>query len=260
MADEADKNADEPASEEELAAKAQKKKLIKIAGGAVGLVLMAWVASVVAKPAPEEYKEFLGPWVAPVTPSKIQTNLRGDGSKRFLIMQANAMFEAYDEVYATTRTADPIYMALIKDAMLEISSKRTVDDVMGGAMRDVFKRELRDAIDKLMFPVHIGDAVNPADPDSQTGIKPGFSIYESTLRTPLYDLKLFVDAPVGTLRLGDGPEVRFTGEERDLRVEDGSGYTVYLDLTELDPTFHGQIRVGTHGRIRELLFEDYAVQ
>ena len=33
--------------------------------------------------------------VAPVTPDKVTTNLRGEGSKRFLILQANAMFEAY---------------------------------------------------------------------------------------------------------------------------------------------------------------------
>lgn len=257
MAEVADKP---PLTDEELAVRAKKQKLIKIGGGAVGLVLMAWVASIMAAPAPEPYREFAGPWVAPVTPAPITTNLSGEGSKRFLVLEANAYFDAYDEAYVAARTADPVYSAMINDAVLEVSSKRTVDDVMEGPMRDVFKRELRDVIDRILFPIHLGDALLPTDPDTASGLKPGVDIYDSTVRTPQYDLELFVDAPVGTLRLGDGPEIRFTGEERNLRVEDGSGYTVYLDVTALDPGFQGRVRVGTKGRIRELLFQQAAVQ
>lgn len=258
MADEAK---EEPLSEEEQAAAAKKKKLIKIGGGAAGLVLAAWVAATMAAPKPEEYKTFLQEAGAPVLPdAKLQPNLKGEGGTRFVILDPSVLYQAYDPVYVETRTADPIYALLAKDLIYSAAGQRTSDDMLDTGMKEVFARELRDEIDLILFPVHIGDADLPTDADSVTGIKPGTDILESTLRTPLYDQKLFVDAPLGTIRMGDGPEVRFTGEEKNLRIEDGSGYATYLDLTELDPEFQGNIRIGTHGRVNRLLLGGANVQ
>ncbi|MEO0652374.1 MAG: flagellar basal body-associated FliL family protein [Planctomycetota bacterium] len=237
-----------------------KKKLIGIVGGALGIVILAFVTTQAMAPKPPEYKQFAGDYVTPVTPTKITTNLRGGGGKRFLAVQMQANFEAYDEVYITERVADPVYMARIKDAVLAVSSRRTVDEVSDDTMRSILREELRRAVGPIMFPVHVGDAALPTELDSDSGIGPGDSLYASTYRTPLYDGKLFVDAPSGTLRLDDGAEYRFTGEETDLRVEDGAGKYVFLDLTELDPEFRGQVMIGTHGRVRELLFEDLVIQ
>jgi hypothetical protein len=222
--------------------------------------LLAFLASMAMSPKPLEYKVFGGDYVTPVSSGDITTNLRGSGSKRFVSLKMNANYEAYDEAYVAARITDPVYSARITDAVLEASSRRTVEEISEGALREVFREELRRAIEPILFPVHIGMSPTPAGSDPLSGIGPGDSIYNSTLRTPLYDGKLFVDAPAGTLRLGDGPEYRITGKEHDLRLEDGRGDYVYLDVTELAPNFRGQVLIGTHGRVRELFFENYTIQ
>ena len=236
-----------------------KKKLIAIVGGALVIVVLAFVTTQAMAPKEPEYRQFGGDYVTPVTPEPITTNLRGS-SKRILMLQMQANFEAYDEAYTATRVVDPVYMARIQDAVLAISSRRTIEEVEEDTMRSVLREELRRAIDPILFPVHVGDALLPTDVDSESGIGTGDSLYESTYRTPLFDGKLFVDAPSGTLRLDDGAEYRFTGDESDLRIEDGAGKVIYLDLTGHDPDFRGQVMIGTHGRVRELLFEKLVVQ
>jgi flagellar basal body-associated protein FliL len=237
-----------------------RKKLLTIVGGGLGMVLLAFVAAKAMAPKEPEYRVFTGDHVCPVTSQGFTTNLRGDGGKRFLALELQANYEAYDEEYVAERTADPVYEARTIDAVMSVSLRRTTDEVQEETMREVFREELRRAIGPILFPVHVGDAALPTERDSKSGIGPGTSLYESTYRRPLYDGKLFVDGPAGTLRLDDGPEYRFTGEETDLRVEDGTGKVVFLDLTKLEPGFRGQLMIGTHGRVRELLFKKYVIQ
>lgn len=252
--------AEEPQTEVAEGPGKSKRKLIAIVGGALGIVLLAFVASKAMAPKAPEYKVFSGDLVAPVTTSSITTNLHGQGAKRILALEMLANYEAYDPAYVAERTADPVYSARITDAVLGVSSRRTVEEVQDSTMREVFREELRRAIAPILFPVQVGGALTPTDIDPESGIGTGESLYQSTYREPLYDGKLFVDAAQGTLRLDDGPEYRFTGDETDLRVEDGRGKFVHLDLTQLNPEFSGQVMIGTHGRVRELLFQRYVVQ
>ena len=254
MAEEAEK------AETEEGPGKSKKKLMGIVGGAVGVILLAFVASKAMAPKEEPYEVFTGDYVAPVTAEGITVNLIGQGSKRFLALELQANFEAYDETYVINRTADLVYMARITDAAIDVAARRTVDEIGDETMREVFREELRREIEPILFPVHFGDAALPNEPDRESGVGPGDSLYESTLRTPLYDGKLFIDAPAGTLRIDDGPEYRITGEETDLRVEDGTGKYTFVDLTGLDPAFVGRIKIGTHGRVREILFGKIVIQ
>lgn len=255
MAEEAEKTEDTVEGEGK-----SKKKLLAIVGGALGIVLLAFVATQAMAPKEPEYKTFSGDYVALITEGTLTTNLRGQGGKRFVALELQANYESYEETYVPERVLDPVYMARMTDVVLGVASRRETSDFEDDTMRQIFREELRRAIDPVLFPVHIGDASGPSEADSDSGVGPGDSLYQSTLRTPLYDGKLFVDAPAGTLRLGDGAEYRFTGEETDLRVEDGAGKYVFLDLTGLESDFRGQVLIGTHGRVRELLFKKCVVQ
>ena len=62
------------------------------------------------------------------------------------------------------------------------------------------------------------------------------------------------------LRLDEGPWQRYLGDERDLQVHDGRGNRVYLDVSELKEDFSGDVMIGVHGQIHEVLFPEFALQ
>ena len=235
------------------------KKKLFLGGGVLGLIGAAYLAASAAVPKAAEHKVFNGPFVAPISAETKTTNLAGDGRRRFLLLELNTQFDAYDEVYVTNRTALPIYDALVSDAILRISSKYD-ESVMNEDIGNVFLEELEVALDPILFPVQLGKSPMPTDPDPKSGIRMGFSASKSTLRGPLYDHVLTIDAVEKKLRLDEGAPVAFEGTERDLRVENERGRSVYLDVTELKPSFQGQVMVGVHGRIRELLKKTFNLQ
>ncbi len=253
-----DKQEPKTPGEDGDAPKKSRKKLF-LGGGILGLIGAAYLAASAAVPKAPEYKVFGGPFVAPISPSNFTTNLAGDGRRRFLLLELNVQFDSYEELYATTRTALPFYDAVMRDAVLRISSKYD-ESVMNEDIGSVFLEELEVALDPILFPVQLGKSLTPNDPDPKSGIRMGFSGAKGTLRGPLYDHLLTIDAGEKKLRLDDGAPVAFEGTERDLRVENERGRSVYLDVTDLKPSFKGQVMVGVHGRIRELLKKTFNLQ
>ncbi len=249
-----------PAAEEEKAPNPGKKKMLVMGGSGVGIVALAWALAMLAIPSKAVYKTFAGPYMAALSSERVQANLAGESNKRFLVMALNAMYDAYDEKYIAVRTADPVYHPLLVDAILGVTSAKTREEVHGPLAQETFREELRRAIEPILFPVHIGDSATPHGADSQTGIKPGVSAYRGTMRDPLFDQILYVDAPLGRVRIGESPEIAFSPGERDLRVVDDRGKDVYLDLSEIKPDFRGQVQIGVQGRIRQLLFQEFLVQ
>ena len=70
---------------------------------------------------------FQGPFVialSQATPN-VQANLKGDGGKRFVSMVVKAEFHAYSEGYAINRTAEMLYQAKERDAILLLSRSKT---------------------------------------------------------------------------------------------------------------------------------------
>jgi hypothetical protein len=259
MADDPKKKPEAPAAPqgEQPAGKLKKKQIL--AGAAAGLIGLAYLASTLAAPKKADYKVFEGPFVAPVSAGEFTANLADKARKRFLLLKLNAVYEAFDDTYVPARQADPIYAALVSNVILDIASKYS-DEIMNEEICKNFLAELQRALDPVLFPVHVGASASPAAADPKSGLRLGTSADRSTLRASLYDHKLTLSAEEKKLRLDSGPPVQFEGDERDLRVENELGRVVFLDVTGLDPKFEGQVLVGVHGRLRELLKEKFNVQ
>lgn len=238
----------------------KKNKLMLFGGSTIAVIAAAFITATLAAPAKKEYKVFEGPWITPLTPQKIQVNLKGEDRVRFQVFVAEAYFEAYEQQYALDRAVDPAYVALVKDMVVRVSSRRTVEEINSEVGRTAFREDMRQSIDPLLFPVHVGKTATPSELDPRSGLKVGTSSIRSNFRIPLYDGVLHVDEPGKTIRLGRGQPVPFDGTEKDLRVEDEHGRYVFLDVSRLESGFRGEVPIGVHGRIREILLTEWNTQ
>ncbi len=261
MADE-EKNENEEAegaAEGEEEPTKSKKPLI-LGGGVFALVAVAWIASMMAVPAVVKVPSYSGPFVAPLTDQQIQVNLKGEGARRFLVMSLNAVYDAYEEPYVAGRMTDALYMPLFMDAVIDIGSRKDREQVTSQADRDIFKQELRTAVDPILFPVHIGTAMTPYEKDDLSGLGPGESIYDATLRGPHHEHVVHIDALEKTIQLDEGDVVTYEGTESNLELIGSMGKVVFVDVTDIDPEFVGDVNVGVQGRIRRLTFSELLVQ
>jgi hypothetical protein len=214
-----------------------------------------------------------GPFVAKLSKSDIQVNLAGESSKRYLVMQLNAEYFALDEMYVAARLGvgagdghggeakeDPLYMAMLKDAILKIAAARTRDQVSDPAQMDAFLEDIRKAVNPILFPVCVGDSHGQSIPDSESGVRVGESIMQSTLRGFLHDHKLVIDGPHKTIRLDDGPDVKFEGDEQDLQLKNKEGKTVFVDLSNMKSDFSGELPIGVPGKLRRIYRESFLIQ
>jgi flagellar basal body-associated protein FliL len=237
-----------------------KSRAPKLLGGVVGLVALAYAVSLMALPKAEKKLNFDGPFVAAVTEEKISVNLAGDSGKRYLAMELKAEFDAYDEDYVWKRVADPLYQAQLQDALIRVSSQKTKNEITDRVGKDVFAQEIRDAVSPLLFPVHVGNEMDAHKAHEESGLRTGPSMRNSTLRGGFHSHVLHVDVPGRTLRLDEGPETAFRGDETDFVVGDGAGSRIYLDLTMVQPDFQGEVKVGTFGSIRDIYFARFLIQ
>lgn len=243
--------------------KKKKKKLMVFGGGFLGILLAGWIAATMAVPGEEVVPTFEGPFVGTFSEEEgweIQVNLNGGGGHRFLVMSLVAEYFAYDEAYFAARIADTHFQRFMKSELIGLASQKSDTDVLDPAANAIFMEEIRALLDPIVFPVHLGDAKTAFEGDSKSGLLPGPSQIRSDFRGPFHEHHLAVDGPQGTLQLDDGPSVPFAGTETDLRVRSSDGGSIYVDVTELDPTFVGDVRVGVHGRIRMMLKDKFLVQ
>ena len=259
---------------------AQKKSKAPLimGGGALGLVALGFILSQVAVPTREaRAPELEGPFMAKLSKDSIQVNLAGQGSKRYLVMQLQAEYYAYDESYVAGRLGiasahgggehggeapreDPIYTAQLKNALLKLGAMKTCDQVTDPVLIDSFLEDVRTVVDPILFPICVGDSHTPQEGDKKSGLKAGESAIESDFRGLLHEHELEVDNVRKKVRLDDGPWVEYEGRERDLVVPSPQGQKIYVNLTELKPEFHGMVPIGVPGRVRAIYRDQLLVQ
>jgi len=251
---------DEEVTEAE-APKSSKKGLL-LGGGALALVAIAGIGAMLAVPGSDKHPSFDGPFVMNLAgeTESLTVNLAGEGARRFLVMDLKVEFDAYEEAYGIARTADTLYLAKLQDAMLTIASQKTADEVLEIGTQGIFIEQIASKVEPLLFPVHIGKTEDPMMRDEPSKLRPGISIFESTMRDPLHDQAIKIDAPNKTLQLSDGEVYAFDGSETNLMLKDGSGRTVFVDVTGIDDTFVGEIPVGIKGSVRSLYKVKFIIQ
>jgi hypothetical protein len=241
------------------AAKPGKKKALMFGGGGVALLALAYVAALMALPSKgDEEPRLRGPFVAPLTETKVQVNL--SGSKSFLVVNFNLIYEAFDEGYYIKRSLDPVYTAELTDVLVGIASAKTREEVSDRVNKPIILEEIRQAVDPLLFPVHIGEGENPNAPDEVSGLAPGLSSHLTTYRPVFGEQVLHVDAVARTLRLGEGPEVTWNENDDDVRVDNELGQMLFVDTSRAVTDFKGDVPIGVRGRIRRLLWNEVLIQ
>jgi hypothetical protein len=176
------------------------------------------------------------------------------------VLELNVLYDAYQAEYLTARTADPVCLAEIRDALVAIASAKSRADVSDKVNKPVFLEEIRSGIEPLLFPVHVGGARSPSDGDDASGLAPGRSMRDASFRGLYEEHVLRVDAVTKTLQLDDGESLPFTGTEEDLAVTASDETVLYLDLTRLEPDFRGDVKVGVKGRTRRVLWNEILIQ
>lgn len=251
----------EGTSEEEAPKKS--KRGLFVGGGILGVIMFGWMAALMAVPGVEEVRYFEGPFVGLLSEDEeweVTVNLSGGGGKQFLVMNMIAEFFTYEEPYFTTRITDPHFQRTLKDELIGLASTKAARDVLDPASNLIFLEEIRGLVEPILFPVHIGDAATPFDPDSSSGLRPGMTHLDATFHGPYYEHELHVDATKKTIQLGDGPVISFEGSENNLEVLSVDGQNIFVDVSRLDPEFVGSLKVGTFGRIRKILKDKFLVQ
>ena len=251
------------ATEAVPAPRASRRRGVFLATGLVAPVALAWMLSMLAiprKPASVSH-HLTGPFVAHVSPSNgFQVNLADRGSKHYLAMNLKVGVEAYREAYVHQRSNDALHQARLSDAVLKTASKKTKADLDAEAEKEEFREELRQAIDAVLFPLHLGDEDRTGARHEGSGLRAGTSWDESSFRGLFHEHVLMVDAAARTIGLGGGPVVSFRGDETDLRVDDAIGDSLYLDVSRLRTDFQGEVPVGVLGRVHEVYFSSFLTQ
>ena len=228
---------------------------LKLLLGVVLLVATGGALATMAIPSkPVEFK-LGGPYFARLLDKDIVVSTPDGNATRYLKFRVDCEFASYDETYVTTRAADPFFVPYLHSEAQTIASARTLDKSVIGAERAEFCAALRSGLEPIVFPIHVGETINPLDADPASGLRPGVSHHQASFRGRFHDWTMKVDGPARTLQLGEGNPVTFAGNEDDLEVRCQLGDTIYVDVTHLDPEFSGDLKVGVHGKLRNILLE-----
>lgn len=235
---------------------AGRKKLVLAIGGGVGVLALAFLAAMMALPKKEHTPELGGPYVAPLTPNKVQVNLN-DGHS-YMVLDLKVLYGAYDEKYFETRTLDEVCQAEIRDVLVTIASAKSRADVADRINKPVFMEEIRHAVEPLLFPVHVGGSSSPGEPDAASGLAPGAT--PSSFCGLYEEHALTLDPIAKSIQLDAGEALPYRGDERDLALTAPDGSLLYVDVTRLKPDFAGTLKVGVKGRTRRVLWNEILIQ
>lgn len=260
MADE-----DNEPNENEEGAEGEEKKSkgpLKLLGGIVGLIGAGAMLAVMAKPSKEVLPKFTGPAMHSFfLDGEIVGNPLDDNFSRYLKFSPSCSFFAYDLAYPESRRLDEHYETLLKETMQFTISQYRMTEVMAGAAREAFSAALEEIAEPILFPVHVGMTAIPYDADEESGLRVGDSQERhGTFRGAFYDHVLKVNQANGTIQLDDGKEVSFGGSEYDLLIEADDGSKLYVDVSNLNEGFEGEVHVGVMGRIRRMFTGDIIAQ
>ncbi len=237
-----------------------KKKGVFLGGGIVGLTAMAYVLSLAAVPKHASKHVLAGPFAADLSQDQYRVNLAQDAGRHYLALSLKAEVDAYEEAYTQSRVADLLYQARLTDAVIRVSSEKSKKELDQESGREVFREELRAAIEPILFPLHLGDPREFMGHHEESGLGLGISAGESTLRALFYEHVVKVHAPLKTLTLDGGPTTAYQGNEPDFELRDAQGQSLFLDVTGLHPDFVGDVHVGVMGRVRSIYFSTFLTQ
>ncbi len=256
--------ADEPEKpDEELEDEPQKKskKGIFLLGGMLSLVAVAYFGATMGTPSIEPIPQYQGPFaVSLAVDGTSQVNLADPTKSVYFLMGLNGEYEAYEEGYLDIQLENLVIANRLVDELLTLGSAETRESLSSQNQAEAFLLKVRDAINPICFAVHLGDAAGPLDADSVSGLRTGDSHFMGTLRGRYHDHLLHVDVPNKTIRLDDGEETGFNGDEVDLMVADSEQSYIFVNVTELKPDFVGELQVGVKGRLRKVLKNDWNIQ
>lgn len=261
MADEEE----EPKDGEEGSGEESEKKSkgpMKLLAAVVGLIATGAVLAMMAVPSKEEVKTFAGPAMHVFfTDGEIVGNPLDDNFSRYLKFKPSCSFLAYDLSYPETRRTDPHYETILRESLQFTISQYRIDEVMSGSDRDAFAAELEKICEPVLFPVHLGETATPYDPEPESGLRLGDSMERlGSFRGAFYEHVLHVDAPGHTLQMDEGPVTEFSDGDYDVLVEAEDGTKIYVDVSQLDPDFEGDVNVGVMGRIRRMFTGEIMAQ
>lgn len=244
---------------------APKKRLGLLIGAATFLVLGAGAAVMALPKKPEPVPRLEGPFVARLSKEDLQVNLSGENGKRYLVLGLSAEFFAYDQAAVLKQlgsddSTDLLFTTRLTDTMLQLAARKTREQVEDPVQMEAFLMEVRAAVEPLLFPVCVGDSNAPQARDTKSGLRVGESVMESSLRGLLHDHEITLDGERKTIQLDKGAQVKYTGNERDLRLTAPSGEFTFVDVTGVDPEYSGTIPVGVQGRLRRIYRGQVLVQ
>ncbi|MFT5197399.1 MAG: hypothetical protein ACI87O_000038 [Planctomycetota bacterium] len=241
---------------------APKKKLpIKLVGALLGVVGLGATLALMAIPSgPKKIPHFIGPFFHDLVDKDVVTNTKDGGYKRFVKYKPQVEFFSYEANYLKARMSDSLYMAWLNDSFTGLTSNKNLDEILEGANRERFAQVLRQAVEPVLFPVHIGSSGSPLDLDPDSGIRPGDSYRLSTFRGSFWNHTLVIDGEAKTLAVDEGSPTPFGGDELNLKLLTPSGDFVYLDVTSMVPGFSGTVQIGVKGRIRQVFLTNMMAQ
>lgn len=248
---------------EEIPAEATESKPkggLKLLGGVVGLIGAGAALALMAVPGQEKEHHFKGPYHLPLFEEEFVSNVADNHFTRFLKTSPEVECFAYDDSYTAARSADLLYRSWLQNDLGMLLRSMSLDEVYGGTEGDLFAQRVRRTCEPILFPVHIGATSNPLDRDEESGLRPGDSYREATFRGRFHDHTLKVDAPSHTLQLDDGEPVPFSGDEVDLFVPDQTGEGIFVDVSTVERDFVGEVKVGVHGRVRQVFLTQNIAQ
>lgn len=250
MADEEKKDSPTKADEQQKSGKGPLKLLVGVilmiaTGGGVAMLAMPKKAQ-----GPDT---FGGPWSFAF--SEVIANTLDDNFSRFIKFAPTCSYFAYEQAYADQRKADPDFNPSIDEAITNVVASFKLLEIMkdGSGEELALAARLEEVLEPILFPVHVGESVLPLETDPESGLRPGDSHDRfGTFRGAFHEHSIEVDTVAKTLKLADGDVLTYTGSESDLELRTADGRKVFVDVTKLKPKFKGSVRVGIHGRIRQV--------
>jgi len=262
MADENKKENEEAPAEDEKQTKS--KKPLMLGGGLLGMIAAAYIVSMVALPGSSEPPPFDGPFSSNLSEESIQVNL---GGKDYLSMKMPAIkFNAYMESYGVNRLANVVVQRDIIDVLHRVGRRKTKEMLNTQLGEDIFRQELVESLAPIVFPVHIGNRERADRQHMQSGLNAGMSIDESTMRGGFESHVIHLNTYKGEISLDEGPVVLYDQAgnteplDSDLMLESANGLVVYVDVTDLEREYIGDVNVGTFGVIKKVTFKQLLTQ
>lgn len=250
----------EGAAEGEESSGGGKKKLLPV-GGVLGVIAAGALAAVMAIPSKEETPRMVGPYAQELFEDEFSCNLQGKDRTRFLQMKPQVSYLAYDPLYLATRTTDPLYAGALRSAVFGVSSRKNTEEIWEGDIGDTaFAEELRDNIDPILFPVHVGNTQLPWDHDEESGLRPGLSASKTTFRGHYEKHLLHVTQEPMEMWVDEGPKASFEKGDEDIRLITVEGNILFIDASLLKDEFEGEVKIGIRGRIIQVIPVDLLVQ